>query len=292
MITGTVTNNVGAVGWEAALQADLKVWSMSNAPSSTVTGLYTMILPGSTNVSVEPGGHGYGLVRVEYDPVKGKQDIKAKGLLGETQKLKPVKVPTSENYRWPFYAPAYKGVGGAYKRLYGSTWGWLWLTNGNVSGDLTWTKRAGWTPLSLTELNLYSFGFSNAVTISGSPYVPPPQPPGVPGAHVIAITNGLATLDDGNLSVGLAQDFEWNDLNKLIFPNWKKTGTNVQNIKFSVVTKYGELKGTFVHPNNPAKPTKAKGAVLQNLDLGFGAFPGTSESGPFVLQEGFVPLPP
>lgn len=58
----------------------------------------------------------------------------------------------------------------------------------NFSGDLNWFKN--------TKLSdkIYRAGFSNAVTITGSPYAPPAA-----GTRALNWTNGTVILTGGNL---------------------------------------------------------------------------------------------
>jgi hypothetical protein len=83
------------------------------------------------------------------------------------------------------------------------------------------------------------------------------------------------TLAYGNLVTGLATNFLWNEFNKIIFPK----GYNPNGMKLTVKTKDGSFGGGFVDPANPAVKPKITGAVLQNVNMAFGNFPGTTESG-------------
>ena len=91
------------------------------------------------------------------------------------------------------------------------------METNTVWGDLNWIKKAGW--VNPAPPNIYAGGFSNALTVAGSRYL---RLTLVPGPHVIAVTNGLVTLDAGNLSGPIPTEFDWTDENKLVF---EKAGT-------------------------------------------------------------------
>jgi hypothetical protein len=278
LITGTVTN----AGWLANLEADLKVWNLTNPPPSTMTGAYTMILPGSS-VPGEPAGHGFGLVSVKNN-LAGAPLVRCLGsYLGDGQAISLVvpPMPPSQEGRWPFYSKAYKVMRGIYPAYMGSAQGWLTFSNDNVWGDLTWQKRAGWTPLPLpVQPNLYPLGFSNVMTIEGSRYVAPVL---LSGKHVIDITNSWVTLAGGNLPSPVGTNFLWNDLNKLRFV----TTNNPNRITLTVTPTTGAILGAF-RPNPAVTATvKIYGAVLQNgsfSNTAWGNFKGTSESGTMLIQ--------
>ena len=276
-ITGMVSNGA----WSATIDADPQLAYTNNSWTWGLTGRqYTMVVPGSANAAAEPGGDGYSLISIAAD-ANGAVWISAAGYFGDGQQGKPIKVPPSQAGRWPFYAPLCKyfrtptaPAGPAVTTYRGSVLGWLRFTNSNVQGDLDWNK-AGWTN------GIYDAGFSNRIAVAGSPYVAPAL---LSGAHVIAITNGQATLSDGNLGAPVLTEFDWTDANKLVFAK-PLTLANPNALTLTVNYKNGELKGSFLlNPPNKLSKRNIYGAVLQNLNLGYGNFKGTNQSGSILLQ--------
>jgi len=191
-------------------------------------------------------------------------------------------VPPSQAGRWPFYASLYKyfrtptaPAGPAVTTYRGSVRGWLLFTNSNVQGELDWNKT-GWTN------GIYDGGFSNRITVAASPYVAPVP---LSGVHVIAVTNGLVILSDGNLGAPGPTEFDWTDLNKLVFSK-ALTIYNPNALALTVNSKNGEVKGTLLlDPPDTLSKRNIYGAVLQNLNLGYGNFKGTNQSGSLLLQQ-------
>ena len=74
----------------------------------------------------------------------------------------------------------------------------------------------------------YNAGFSNEVTILGSRYTPPAL-----GQRAVNLTNGLVTLQDGNLSAMITNEF-------LLSTNNKVTLASTDNlIKLTVTPRTG-----------------------------------------------------
>ena len=64
-----------------------------------------MVIPGSFDAILQPGGDGYALITVD---AAGR--VTAFGDLGDGLPLQPVTAGISKNGDWPFYVPVYKGV--------------------------------------------------------------------------------------------------------------------------------------------------------------------------------------
>ena len=103
---------------------------------------------------------------------------------------------------------------------------------------------------------------------------------------VIAITNGLVAWGGyAGLTEYGPTEFDWTDLNKLVFSKGL-TIYNPNALALTVNSKNGEVKGTIqLNPPNTLSKRNIYGAVLQNLNLGYGNFKGTNQSGSLLLQE-------
>ena len=91
-------------------------------------------------------------------------------------------------------------------------------------------------------------------------------------------------LSDGNLGAPVRTEFDWTDVNKLVFAK-ALTIDNPNALTLTVNYKNGEVKGSFqLNPPNTLSKRNLYGAVLQNLNLAYGNFKGTSQSGSMQLQ--------
>ena len=134
---------------------------------------------------------------------------------------------------------------------------------------MSWVKTAG----AATNY-FYPAGFTSVVELIGSPYHAPSN-----GVRMLNIVNGTVTYSDGNLSVPIAWSLTWASNNVITAGG---AGTNKPT--FTLTAKNGLIKGFFPHPQLGNAKTNFSGAVLQNLNYGAGFFPGTNQSGSFLLQ--------
>src|SRR5581483_4746791 len=182
--------------------------------------------------------------------------------------LPPVAPTVLKNGAWPFYAPLYAYgrpvfyLINPYPTFNGSLQGWLYFTNGSLGGDLTWVKTS-WTN------GYYDSGFTNEISVLGSPYTTPPL-----NTRALAITNGTAVVEGGNLSTPFINNLIWNSNNTVtVLP----PTNNAQ--KISVTLLSGLLTSTFNHPDLSNKLTTANGVLLQNRGEARGFFLGTNQAG-------------
>ena len=268
--TGSVSN----AAWSSPLAGDRYVWNTNN-PASAYSNKYTMILPGSNDASVSPGGDGYGLLSVS---ALGK--VTLAGTLGDGRRISQL-VPISKNGQWPLYVPLYPARNTATNpvtmlavtntEFNGSLLGWV-TYGGNhhaPTGTVSWIKTS-WTN------GFYDSGFTNEIEILGSRYVPPPL-----GTRALNIVTASVAVANGNLSASFTNRFFWSTDNSASF-----LSPNMNAQELTVTTASGLLGGQFNHPDNSNKVTMLKGAVLQDQNVGRGLFLGTNQSGSFRLQDG------
>ena len=167
-------------------------------------------------------------------------------------------VPLSGTGDWSLYVSLYSGKG--------SVLGWLTFdTNqpaGGLQGWLSWIKPAQGTAL------LYPNGFTNLVVAAGSRYTPPV---GLTN-RVIPLTNGVVSLDGGNLGALLTNRIILSPANQII-------DSSLSNkLSLSLTVSNGVFKGS-VTPAGTTRHLPIQGAIFQDLGVGYGFFLGTNQSG-------------
>ena len=267
-----ITGTVGGGAWNADLLGDKLVFNGADNAATNLSGRYTLLLPCATNSPASPAGHGFGLVSIAPS---GK--VVLKGALGDGAAIQQAAF-ISKNGNWPLYAAAYPGsfrypvpFGWATNREHkGFVIGWAGFTNAprrTLAGSLVCIK-SGWTN------GFYDAGFTNEIALIGSAYNAPAS-----GQRGLFITNGIATLQGGNLPASMTNTVFISDLNKVGLA----TTNGAMTLTFLPAT--GALQGSFRHPQNPAlAPTLIHGAYLQEQNIGGGFFNGTNQSGSLLLQ--------
>lgn len=224
--------------------ADLNAFrAMSNPP----IGNYTMLLPGRDGDSAQPGGDGFGTVKVA--PLS---TVNFAGTLGDGTKVTQKTILTT-NGQWPFYTTLYAGKG--------SMLGWLTIGNEidtDISGPLTWFKFA-------QPGNFYPLGFTNEVTAAGSAYR------FTNGVPVLNFNNGQLWLTNGNLSASFTNQITLNSASKV-------TNQSSNALTLVITSSSGLFKGSVVNPTT-RKPIVVNGVVLQKQNFGSGVFLGTNQTG-------------
>jgi hypothetical protein len=285
-MTGTVAATNG--DWTSTFSADRATFEETLNPCTDYVGTYTMVIPGADPVK----GDGYATVSIDLDGV-----VKAKGFLAEgylkdgkvkTQKAKYVKTSISKDGDWPLHAQLYKNYSADKKPYQGLLQAWMAFTGDATPANraltnasaLIWIKPAG-----IGYADFYGAGFSNAIAeVLGSPYVEPTPP-----NRALTVPTDTATVDhtDGNLTASFDNQFDWlgtldkNGYKKLVNPDGKLSENGEKTI--AIVTKKGEFKGKFVHPDLVDTKVMEQGVVLQNANVGRGFFLGNSESGAVTL---------
>lgn len=248
IVTGLVSDGV----WTANLAANRLVFS-SSSPAPIAGRKYTLVIPGADDASTRPGGYTSGSLSVATNGT-----IAFNGTLGEGT---PVAQQTfvSQNGRWPFYSSLYGGKG--------SIFGWLSFTNGidrDITGSVSWFRNPG----SAVGLYAGGFEFSDDLIAIGSRYT------NKTGVAALNLTNGLLTLEGGNLDQSITND-------AAISSNNIVTGSN--GLKLTITNATGIFKGSLTNTLSGA-PISVKGAVLQKQNKALGQFLGSSQSGRIQLE--------
>ncbi len=252
-----LTGTVGDGHWLADLRADRAVFNALTNPATQYAGRYTLIIPGSTDASASPGGESFGAV-----VVTGAGQVAFKGALADGSAMSQ-SVSLSREGRWPLYASLYGGKG--------SIWGWLAFdTNqpaAGLQGEVSWIKPAQ------AGGKYYLAGFTNDVVAVGSRYT---QPAGLTN-RVIHLTNGVVSFEGGNLSA------PFTNLVSLTLSN-KVVNASSNSLSLSLTLSSGLFSGSATVPGM-RQSVSFKGALLQNLDAGYGYFLGTNQSGSVYFGE-------
>lgn len=201
-------------------------------------GSYTLIIPGAEG-SHEPGGAGYGSIKVEADGTLNLDGRLADG----TQISQRTKIVAGGG--WALMVPMFQS--------HGSLLGNLGLGNTageGPSGAVFWTKPADHSSKP------YPDGWTNWANTVGSPYLRPAskQPP-------LAIDKGIAVFSGADLAV------PWTNTFAAKGSSFVNTGPTRFNLRIASST--GLFNGTFVHPAS-RKTVSYQGAVLQNGNCGYG----------------------
>ena len=250
----TIAGSLLTVSGSAPMELDRVTLHSSTNPAPE-TGRYTFVIPGFPDTTNRPAGFGSGAVSVDFTGL-----AKITGTLGDGTALVQSGVIAGEKNRLPLYAALYSNRG----RIVG----WLnFDTNPpvNFSGDLKWFKK--------TKISdkVYRNGFTNAVTLTGSPYAPPAA-----GTRAVNWTNGTVILSGGNLSGPITNQVTLGTNNVFTVTD----GTN--QLVLSITGTNGLVSGSFKHPAITL-PVPLKGAVLQNSNAIYGAFVGTNQSGALLI---------
>jgi len=252
LTNGPLTGAISDGTWTADLVADVAVYSKANpAPQA---GKYTLLIPGSENASVQPGGNGFGAVTVSDSGT-----VTFSGILGDGTPVTSTSIVSSEG-QWPFYVSLYGGKG--------SILGWLSFTNeGVISGQTGWFKQPQATA------KLYPDGFTNSAEVIGSAYQYTNDLP------VLGFTEGQLSLTNGDLAQSITNQIA-------LGPDAQATEQSASNQsadKLTFKTTSGLFKGSVLNPET-GKPIAVNGIVLQNQNFGAGFFLGTTESGSVLLS--------
>ncbi|HXS68834.1 MAG TPA: SMP-30/gluconolactonase/LRE family protein, partial [Candidatus Polarisedimenticolia bacterium] len=250
-----IVGSISSSGWTAQVEADRAIFSPAN-PAPAGNKNYTLAIPGGADSATQPGGYGYGSVKVD---VSG--NITFTGVLGDGAKATQ-KTTLSKDGRWPFYVAPYKGKG--------AILGWLTFTdlaNSDVSGTLNWIRQ----PQSTSKLYPGGFNFPNGVQAIGSVYS---FSSGTPLLNLPA--GGVSILQQGNLPETFTNHFTLGSDNKVTSPD---------GLSVKITTKTGLFKGT-VHDPTSGKSISISGVVMQKQNSAYGSFLNTDQSGSVYLGFG------
>ena len=252
LTNGPLTGAISDGTWTADLVADVAVYSKANpAPQA---GKYTLLIPGSENASVLPGGNGFGAVTVSDSGT-----VTFSGILGDGTPVTSTSIISSEG-QWPFYVSLYGGKG--------SILGWLTFTNeGVISGQTGWFKQPQATA------KLYPGGFTNSAEVIGSAYQY------TNGLPVLGFTEGQLSLTNGDLAQSITNQIALGPEAQATEQSADKQSAG----KLTFKTSSGLFKGSVLNPET-GKPIAVNGVVLQNQNFGAGCFLGTTETGSVLLS--------
>jgi hypothetical protein len=249
-LTGTVTDGQ----WVADLAADREVFFARTYPATQYAGQYTLVIPGgSAGDTTVPEGAGYATINVTSGGI-----ATLSGTLADGTNISQ-SVPLSKSGQMPLQAALYNGGG--------SILGWLAFDNSHtaasIQGALSWIKP----PQRFTKL--YPAGFTtNGIMAVGSRYVPPASA----SARAIGLTNGVVSLEGGDLTGAVTNLV-------LVAASGKVTDLSLTNkLKLNITAGNGVFSGSMT-PSGTGRGIVFKGALLQNAGVGYGFFLGTNQSG-------------
>ena len=205
-----------------------------------------MIIPGSADSSIEPGGDGCFTITVSPAGT-----TRLTGSLADGTRISQSGT-LSKHAQWGLYSALYRGQG--------SVVSWITFTNGpseDLNGRVSWIKPGGMT-------GLYPAGFELETMATGSWYDPP-----LKGNRVLDFTKAVVVLSGGGLAQNLTNSVKLSSKNNV-------TSANNTLLTFTLAT--GSFSGSVAVPGTTRR-LSFNGVVLQKQNLGKGFFLGTSEGG-------------
>ena len=223
--------------WTADALAGRKVFSRLNP--APFANQYTLLIPGRTNSSAAPSGHGMGSASIDASGT-----LRFSGLLADGNPVAQT-VPISAGGDWPLYFSIYGGKG--------SVFGWVSFTNSaqpDLGGTVNWFKPP------LAPGKLYTNGFSSDSSLLGSAYA---------GSG----TNRLFNLDIGNFRLGY-DDSAASQADAVSFgPGGRVSNAGPDSLTLTSVPSSGRWGGT-VMPAGTNVVIPFKGIILQKQGYGAG----------------------
>ena len=266
---GSVSN--AAAGWNSPIQADRALFNTNANPATNYAGQFTLLLPPDAATAPGTSPDGYGWAAITNTP-GGNSTLG--GLLADGTPFTWL-APISQNGAVPLYQPLYSGKG--------SLLGWIWFTN-EPPKTVSTNSWISWIKPSVVK-TMYPSGFTNLLPgVSGSFYT------NTAGEPALSLTNATLVLTNGNLSGGT-----------LTFTNIE-IGTNssthnfltnldaglalvgqTNHLAIQINPTNGEVTVTFQATGTKTN-TVGRGVVLQNQTNAAGYFPGTNQTGSFILH--------
>ncbi|HEY3862439.1 MAG TPA: immunoglobulin domain-containing protein [Verrucomicrobiae bacterium] len=248
---------VSGPGWQSDIHLNAKA---ANVPSAAET----MVLPPPLNVKPGPqqpsfGGYGYAVITNHAGLVS------FSGKLADGAVFIP-STPIGQDASVPLYASLYSNTG--------LLTGWLNFGSGAPQGQLTWIRPSG------RPGSLYAGGFTNVITVEGSPWVA--RSPGVPALPPVT-QNGYSLQISGGSLPDTLEFLVTVGANNVLGKSPASLSTN--SLTGSINPKTGLLTVTFGNGKGKATAT-GTGVVLQNANAADGSFLGTTNSG--LIQIGTV----
>ncbi len=248
-VSGTISNSQ----WSADVTAFRAGRFSTNNPAPQ-TGKYTLVLPGTDNSDVEPGGDGFGAVTVGSSGA-----LTFAGWPGDNTTASAQSTMVCENGQWPMYLKLYSGKG--------SMLGWLSFSateTNDLTGDVSWIKPA------ITNSAFYPLGFTNILAAEGSVYsshLPLLNLSTDQVCHIL-FTNGNPVA---------------NFVNDARFVTNKVINLSSNKLSLTITNSSGLFSGAVTNPVDGRKITY-KGALLQKRNAGRGTFAGTNETGRVLFE--------
>jgi hypothetical protein len=247
-IRGSISSGTN---WNAQLLADRAAFDAATAPARDFAGSYTVNLPGDEPDSGRPAGDGFATLGVDSS---GR--IVASGALGDGSAFAR-NTALSKEGRFPFYASLYSNNGCAL--------GWLQISNHSVGGQLVWMKPPA-TTAALAKA--YALGFTNRIFAAGGAYRVPPT-----GTPAFGWRAGSLVLSGGGLSSPYTNTIVVNGFNRLVQPG-------DGSLQLTITPSSGLFSGSI---SNSTESMKFRGAIFQDLNVGFGYFLNSGQSGQIYL---------
>jgi hypothetical protein len=250
--TDQILGTVSGSNWTASLQADRATFSVANP--FTNRGPFTVLLQSGSDGAQSPGGDGYGRAAASVAGM-----ISMHGVLSDNTAVASAAVSISKFGQWPLYIPLYGKLG--------SLIGWIDFTNNpTLAGSATWFRTN-------TYGKYYRAGFTNSLSIIGSPFLP-----GNARHAVLGLTNLQVTLSGADLAAPISNNVVLENSGKLA-----SDGEGISRLSLTINPATGFITGSFLDPVTQLL-TPIKGAVFQEQTNAGGFFLGTTESGTFTLQ--------
>jgi pimeloyl-ACP methyl ester carboxylesterase len=249
----TIVGQVDGGAWMAELVAVLN--ARTNGESRA--GNYTLVLSGSEDAPVFPGGFGFGTVKLTKSGA-----VSLGGTLGDGTKITESTF-VSRTGHWPLYASLYSGRG--------LICGWLMFTNtaaNDIEGVLRWVKPGQVLGTKIYP-NGFAFGPTNGLAASGSYWTN--------RTPLFNWSNGVVVLENGNLRQSIVNPVG-------VAANGKVTDNAKTNgLSLKIATASGLFSASMTQINGAKKTLKFSGALNLKSSSGYGMFLGTDETGSVFL---------
>jgi uncharacterized repeat protein (TIGR03803 family) len=256
-ISGTVSNQT----FTAELEGDRSVFD-GHKSISPLAGQFTMVLPGTNDPSVAPGGDGFATMTVDKaGKIHASFSLADVTAFGQT-------VPVSKNGQWPLFGKLYGGRG--------LLLGFITLSNvtsSNAPNELT--GQPAWIKPAFAKSKFYPDGFTNQQVALGSHF----NPPG-PNTNIITLTNVTGTLEFSG--AGLI-----NNITNQIFlgPKDKVTVLSGPKLTMNFNRSTGLMHGTVAETEiGGPNLISFSGVVLQSNSVARGFLIRNNLTGPVLLH--------
>lgn len=252
-VSGSVSNEA----WVSELGGYRATFNAKLNPATSEAGKYTILLSGGDDSSLSPAGDSPVTMSISTAGA-----VAIKGTLADGTTFAQ-KATLAANGQTPVYVNLYKGKG--------SLFGWLTVLDNDTNdtpGLLLWTKK------ETAGGKVYLSGFTIEALAIGSRYVAPAK-----GSAALEWSDGVVTLEQGNLSLMQSDDVNLTSANKFVV-----APPNANKLALKLTSSSGLVSGSFVHPDT-LKKSAIKGIILQKQQVGGGFFLGTNQSGRLTLED-------